>query len=256
MRTVRAFGFLSVLASVAMVGGGCQTSTKYVVPVDGPAATAGLPLALDIENRSGPVIVQLDTSLSAPVVTARPLKTGAQSWSAASYSEEAGRGVLRVLHSPNDAEPSMAGPTLLLVRTPMAEGVRIRAAGGAIELRGVAPASVEIESGAFGGAGGSVTFQTLGDVTGAVTISTTAGDVLYQVGSGSMGKLDVSAGGNGLASIVSRDAGFTGASAGATKFTGVLNKGENVVKLSTMSGNARVEIQPRAKVAGQKSSGQ
>ncbi len=236
--------FPVALATLLLAATGCQPSTRYQLKVDGQAATAGLPLALDIENRSGPVVIQLDTSLTAPVVSARPMQVGRQSWAAATYVEEAGRGVLRVLHSPNQAEPSMAGPTLLTIRTPQAEAIRVRSADSTVELRGVAPNSIEIENGAFGGAGGSVVVNTTGDIKGPVTITTTNGDIDFFVGPASTGKFDVSTASEGGVNLAGRDANWTGAAVSATKITGVLNKGENPVTLTTQRGSIRVRMLP------------
>lgn len=246
MPIIPAVRSLSLLASAAFLGllTGCQPSTRYQLALEGDAPSAGLPLALDVENRAGPVVIQMDTTLAAPVVTARPMKVGKQSWAAASYTEEAGRGVLRVLHSPNQAEPNMAGPTLLTIRTPQADAIRVRSADGTVELRGVAPGSIEIENGAFGGPGGSVVVNTLGAVAGPVTITTTAGDIEYRVGPESTGKFEASTSGGGVVTLVGRNAGFAGTSVSMTRITGALNKGENPVMLTTQRGNVRVEVLP------------
>lgn len=239
MQTVRS---VLVLALAALLAGGCQQDSRYRLAVDGPAATPGVPLALDVENRSGPVVLQLDTTLQSPEVFARSMKTGKPSWSAASYTEENGRGVLRVLNAPNEAEPTMQGSSMLMIRTPTVDAVRIRVAGGGVELRGVAPSSIEIESGAFGGPGGSVSVDTFGDITGAVNITTTSGQIDYHVGHGSAGKFEAASANGGVVSLRSRGAMFSSTALTQSRLSGVLNKGENDVKLTTQNGSVNIDI--------------
>lgn len=171
---------------------GCSASTKHRYAFD-LAPTSGV-LAVDVDNFRGNVEIRADPRIAKPEVIATPHAgnslgddqdaTLGSTWVEADIEEESARAVLRV-RSTSPRDNTGDHWVDLVVRVPRCDGVRILNTGGTVLVVG-ARGGTEITNHL-----GPVEFRTNEAVTEPVTITTTDGDVYYQVSNGSAGVFDL-----------------------------------------------------------------
>lgn len=195
---------LLLAAPLATVG--CSSDSAFMVDPVGPAIPAGAPLALDVENAFGSVNVVAAPRITEPTVEARlrtvqwtsntdPAAKGRDAWVSAETVEQGGRYILRILSDTPPAADGAAPPVQidLIVRLPACDGIMIRNAGGPVRVKG-ARGAVDIANGSPARPGGIVEYRTNHAIVDPVTITSTNHHVLYFVGPGSTGTLDLESG--------------------------------------------------------------
>jgi hypothetical protein len=171
---------------------GCAQSTEHRYAFE-LAPTTGA-LAVDVENFRGSVEVRADLRTDRPHVIATPHAGAALgeeqaaalagSWVSATLEEESARAVLHV-RGTSPRENTGDHWVNLVIRVPRCDGVRIRNTGGTVLVVGTR-GGTEIRNHL-----GAVEFRTNESVTDPVTITTTDGDIYFQVSSGSSGAFDL-----------------------------------------------------------------
>lgn len=205
MRTNAHFGVLVVVGLAAGLGGcgrsgwlgGGGGGGRFEVPVvsaKAPAAT-GVP-AVDVTNSRGSVVIEVDSSLKAPRVSAVTRAGAVPTWIGASMGVDHGRPVLRVLNT----DPRALGEFVdIRVLMPACGGVRVRNSEGPVRLSGVGGA-VDVETSLTGDARAiDVRMGSAADAP--IALRTDRGSVLLVAPTGSKGAVHARAatsGGNGV----------------------------------------------------------
>lgn len=232
-------GLIVVLAAL-MGGCGASRSHEYAFDI---APTTGM-LAVDVENFRGSVEVRADDRLDEARVEATShagLLTGDQAEAMvagmdvhAELVEEGARAVLRV-RSESDREDAGDHWVNIRVRVPRCEGVRIENRGGTVLVVGTGGGTMITNR------EGAIEFRTDQAMLDPVTLTTTDGNVYYQVPIGSKGRFDLE---TLSGSVWYRDsvAGTDETYSAPRLYQARLNEGENPVLARTSRGDISVWV--------------
>lgn len=252
MRTSVSIGALK-LGLVCIAGlvllGGCNRPVREAVEIGGATLGAGSAPMVDVVNPSGSVRVEVDERLTAPTVFARirpapgsqlePELAAAAVSVTAEASSEGDREVLRVRAEP-DPDAAETPRVHLVVRVPDTAGVTVRNAGGAVELIGVS-GPLDVENGYAGRPGGRIEVRAGEPVRGPVRLTTSEGPVFYQAPFGSTGRFDIRSA-HGPARFTAHSGTVEDVRVEESRWTGVLNGGQNPVELRSGRGLVRAHI--------------
>lgn len=207
------------------------------------------PLAVDVQNNRGTVLVLADPNVKSPVVKVRrgdrgklPRRdagTDIRGYVAASYAEEDGRGTLRVVGFSRDgAEPDPWARITIIA--PNVTGLRVINAGGVVEVEGVKGA-VEIQNRGLSDGQAPIRLRTAHTITEPVLLAATRGSVDARIGPASTGEVEaVSEGGT---ATVEADAGSTiGGNATTRMWRGTINGGANPIVLRAEGGSVVLRV--------------
>jgi len=212
------------------------------VTISDPANAAGkVAYAVHVDNRLGNVRVEVDPSLTRPVVTADikgKLGPEPAPWAAAALEPSTIAPVLRVLAAKPDAP---AIPTDITVRIPVCAGVTVRTVGGWIELNGVRGA-IEAESGSEVASGGPITITPGGPLDAPLLVRTPTGPVTLRLPRGSAGVLDAATERGNVEVNVHEGNAMTHAEAHASRWRGVLNGGTSDMRIWVGKGDIRIRV--------------
>ncbi len=257
MRT-RFFSVAILLA--ACVLGACRQAPRTAVPISGQSVRPDLTVDVEVTNWNGAVAIVADPRYRTPEVVSqvRRLSKGAPKTSElrSKVSVEAvsgienGRRLIRVRGEPREGTLESQVALDLEVRVARLQDVRVSTSGGLVNVSGFSGA-LTIVNGAEGRPGGRVLARTQAGITSPVSITTSAGDVIYKSGPGTTGAFDVLATGGtsqfeaqvGTVSQVRPDP-------SGTRYRAVLDGGANPIQLRTDKGSARVEIIENAGTSG------
>jgi hypothetical protein len=243
-----------VLILVALVLTGCGRGARIAAPIQGLEIAPDYGPTLDITNFRGSVTVEVDPRVERPEVIARVLpserrrlgerlrikdaelagKVNVQ----AESGLDGGRRRLTIVTTPTAEAPDIYVD--LTVRIAKTEGVSVRNTGGPVELVRVS-GPITVLNGVGGAEGGDVTVRTGSVMTNPVTLTTTRGDVLYQVGPGSTGIFDLATD-SGTAQFYVKMGRVAEARPEPSRYRAVLNEGSNPVTLRTGQGFVRVVV--------------
>jgi hypothetical protein len=250
---------LLILAALLVIPllAGCNRGARVGVPVAGLEVDQEFGPTVHVDNFSGSVTVIADPRVREPQVSARVRSQDRRStWSKrdvlnlvdvqADSSIENGRRTLRVVTSPiTETERVTVDVTVRVSRT---EGIRVVNAGGPVELVRVS-GPVTVLNGAGGAPGGDISLRTGAPMTAPVTLTTSAGNVLYQVGPMSSGAFELISE-DGRAEFYAKVGKITNVQPQESRYRAVLNDGTNSVLLRTGSGTARVVVIENADTYG------
>ncbi len=241
-----------VLLAAALALGGC-TGTPEWRTVELKDASGG-PLtgtpSVEVENVRGVVTVTIDPKIKTPEVRGyiypkpeltKPVREEAANDSTFGVQvvEANGRPLVKVHGAPPpDADDSAA--VEITVRLPACWGVTVRNAGGAVRLAGVA-GPITVENGFGSGVGGMVIVRTGVTMTDTVTLTTTSGDIYYQIPPTSTGRMDLKSL-KGPAELRAEGGRLTQVVPTYSWYQGVLNAGQNLVTLRSGKGMVRVTV--------------
>lgn len=236
-------GFLTSCALALAALGGCGSTQERAITLDLAPSTG--PLAVDIENFRGSVDLRaepgaerveiygfvkaderfdsakLDEVFGAVNVTAEVIEDGP-------------RGTLRVRSSSLREEDDHRVD--LVIRTPRCDGLRVVNEGGLVLAVNCAGATEVMNR------RGSVEIRTSRPMVDPVTITTTDGNIYYQVPPGSTGQFDLLTL-DGTTTFVDRTGNTSQSVPGARDaYAGALNDGTNPVVARTNNGDVRVWV--------------
>lgn len=252
---MRTFASISVvrLGAMCLVGlaflGGCNRPVRESVQIGGASLSAGSAPAVEVVNPNGSVRVEVDGRLAEPMVFARirpapgsqldPELAATFVSVSAEAADEGGREVLRV--RAEDAPDAPESPRVqLVVRLPDTSGVTVRNARGPVELIGVS-GPLDVESGYKGQAGGRVEVRAGEPMRVPVRLVTSDGPIFYQVPFGSTGVFDIRSE-EGPARFLAHSGTVENVRIEGSRWTGVLNRGENPVELRSGRGLVRAHV--------------
>lgn len=241
-----------LLSIVALLASGCSTAPDWRTIELKDAS--GIPLSaipsIEIENVRGVVTITVDPRITTPEVTGKvfanedmtkPVREEAVL--ASSFTAEVvqteGRPIVRVRGGPPE-DRLHASTVEISVRLAACWGVTVKNAGGAVRMAGVA-GPITVENGAGGGPGGMIIVRTGQTMSDAVKLTTTAGDIYYQIPPSSTGAMDVLSL-DGPATVRITGGRLTGVIPESSWYRGVLNGGRNPVVLRTGKGMARITV--------------
>jgi hypothetical protein len=228
--------------------GGCGRGAKVAVPLSGMEIAPDFGPTVDVTNFRGSVTVIADERAVTPSVSAkvRPLdrtfpmkgkELAAKANITADSGLEGGRRLLRVVSTPTGSDEVAVD---LVVRVARTEGVRVRNTGGTVELvRVLGP--ITVINGVGGASGGDIVVRTGEVMTDHVTLTTTEGDVVYQVGPGSTGAYYLETD-SGSAYFNAQMGTVTHVRPEPSKYRGVLNGGDNPITLRSGKGDVRAAV--------------
>jgi hypothetical protein len=254
--------FVKLACALSMCGvllvGGCHRSAAVKVPIEGLTIPREYAASIEVKNWRGNVQVYASDKYKAPEVFARvhPLdKTAPRNTNElrkmvlvrAVSSEEGGKRVLRVT---GDSTQNPPGPVSLdlHIRIPRAWGVHVTNAGGEVELVGIG-GPISVENGGPGKDGGEIQVRTGIPMKDAVTLTTTNGDVVYQIGPGSTGAIDLQAN-NGLTAVDSDAANVDNTVYQPDRWLGTLDHGNNPIVMRSGKGDVRIVVVENAATLG------
>ncbi len=258
----RSLGRLGLLG-IAVVGvvllGGCGVlgrGARVDVPLAGLEVDPEYGPTIDVSNFRGSVRVIADERAKTPTVSARVRRLdrslrlrdkelAQKATITADSGIEDGRRLLRVETAPTGEDEVAVD---LVVRIATTEGIRVRNAGGPVELVGI-QGPVTVINGVGGAAGGDVTVRTGEAMTDHVNLVTTDGTVLYQVGPGSSGAFYLETD-SGKAEFYAKIGKVTEARPSVSTYRAVLNSGDNPISLRSGDGNVRVVVLQNAGTYG------
>jgi len=254
-----------VWAGVCVLLMGCTSGAKKaMVPIEGPRLGPEYGTRVEVENWRGPVTVVANRRAAGATVRAWTRKDkeaareagvpapktaelrGLVSVKAVS-GFEGGKPVLRVTSRPTD-RPTPGAYTQLEVEVPAVQGITVRTAGGDVFVDGVS-GPVTVENGTGPRDGGDVQVRTGAAMTDPVSLSTTGGHVLYQVGPGSTGRFDLLSE-KGVAEFTSLLGSVNGVRYERDRWRGVLDGGENAVVLHSARGDVVARVMQNAGTYG------
>jgi hypothetical protein len=259
-RLLQRLPLIAMLTLVAALGWGCRVGNAGAhreVLIAGAATPPDreADLAVDVQNHRGSVRVYVDPRYKQPRVRALRVPPGGvrpdrdrraapdpgpqAGWAAAELLVIEGRGTLRVL-AEQPFEDYADWATLIEIRLPRCNGVRVRNSGGLVELVNVQGA-IDVDNGPPGTAGGSIALRTRHTIVDPLALHTPQGDITVRVGPNSAFALDASTR-SGRVDVVAR--GYTATDALIERFSwaGKVNSGESPAVLTTGSGNVTVEL--------------
>jgi hypothetical protein len=238
---------LALLLPLAMLG--CNRGARVDAPIRGLEVAPDFGPTLDITNFRGSVRVEVDPRIKTPTVTARvrpdvrsfrtkKAELAAKVQVQADSAIENGRRVLRVTSAPTGEADDVSVD--LVVRVAASEGAHVRNTGGPVNLVRIS-GPISVINGLGGGDGGDVTVRTGSAMTAPVTLTTSQGNVLYQIGPGSSGDFDLQTDA-GAAEFYAKIGRVAEARPEPTRYRGLLNDGNNPVSLRSGQGNVRVVV--------------
>jgi hypothetical protein len=235
----------TVLLAAAILLGGCTA----VPPPGTPLTIAGLPpsahgpVAVDISNTCGAVMLDVDPRAAAPRIHIatrhKPASLNDQPWLAASFEPAEPHPVLRILAAdPNGPAKDATDPVYLYVTVPGCAGIRIRNSGGPVLVRG-ASGAVDIQNGSPVTPGGEVEVIFVDPLDAPVLISTSTGPLRVDIPRASRGLLRLESGTGEVTFEAPRDT-VTRVHADAFLHECSLNDGEHEVRLIASQGSVRL----------------
>jgi hypothetical protein len=239
---------IGVAACLLAVAPGCNTMKKRPTAVAAPADGWTTPAAIDIENFNGSVTVIVDPTVTEVKPT---VKTRASVWIVDAVRKQAidsikvttrtidqeGRAVyvLRTSTSWNNPKEVWVN---LTIRMPRCDGVRVFNRGGDVRLSGVTGA-IQVDNGEYADRTGGIEVRTDADMSDPVALITNSGNVVYQVGGGSVGEYTLDAeGGDEMFDSNNIAPGMVHTNGSVT--TASIGEGSNAVLLKTGKGSATV----------------
>ncbi|MBX3378848.1 MAG: hypothetical protein KF805_02035 [Phycisphaeraceae bacterium] len=238
--------------AVALAPVGCA-SKVIEVPIAGLEVLEHTPtIAVDADNIRGAVLIRVNPRLTAPRVTANagtkrgePLENSeGVKWAKAQITENDGRAILTVRSVPGSVEEGQPEAWVQLkIEIPSCDGIRVKNSDGAIEVRGVNGA-INIDNGGAGRPGGSVYVEVGKPNTSPIIVNTERGDIDLILPTDSTGKVELISGSGALAAIVAWTGQVTNSSIKPGLYTGILNWGENPIRLKTVDGQVRMHVGP------------
>jgi hypothetical protein len=230
------------------------------VTISGEAPAAGAPVAVDIQNHAGSVIVEIDDRLEAPVIEAGVLRprdaarsampeTDAHGAISAVYIPSADAGspsnasTLRIAARLDESYPADAG-VALRVRVPRCDGLNIANNAGPIVILGT-DGAVTAQNGTATGEGGRIEFRTSHPLRDPVALITTQGRISAVIdpeGAGTF-ELDTERGQSIFGSAYGTQ---TGVAPGVRSYRGTWNGGRNPFVARTGDGDIQVFVKPEA----------
>lgn len=239
----------ATFTAAAFVIAGCSDRTQ-IVEVSGPAPGRDVPLAVDVTNTNGSVLLRVDPRLTEPHVTfevhAANVKTetkrtviDTQGTTVARGVEKDGRYVLTVEAKCERGSPDRPFVDVEIL-VPRCDGLYVRNSGGPVELVGVSGA-VQVENGVGGEAGGRIEVRTAAPMHEPVRLVTSHGPIYFQVGPDSSGQFDLTAE-DGDTEFRAYVGSVTGAQNYNDHCTCTLNGGENTVTLRSRRGVVRALV--------------
>ncbi|MBL8759977.1 MAG: hypothetical protein JNL50_01625 [Phycisphaerae bacterium] len=252
MRLARSVSILAAL-SLALVGG-CTSSTRASrVEITGSSLSSSGPLAVDVDNHAGDVRIEVDPTLTVPVVEAYAYDQSASPneeertgkvgpWVGASRQVGEGGTVLRVLSVRNPEYPRAVGVRIVV---PSCAGVRVVNGGGNVIVRGVTGA-VDIKndgvSGRWASLSGRVEVTTAGALSGPVRLESSVGDVELVCGGDSDMAFEGKAEGKGQVVVHAGSTRLGWLYRDPGQVTGVLKNGTYHVQLTSRDGRAVLRL--------------
>lgn len=234
------------IGALTLVVGGCASQMVKVTherAVVMPAGTVGA-MAVDVSNACGSVEVRVDPRWKEPRVewfaigdvpeASRGTET---EWVATDVAVDQGRAVLRVLGSELDGRRV---PVRVLVMIPACAGVRVRNSEGPVKLMHVSGA-VDVVNGLQGASGGHVVVVVDGATTEPISVTSADGNVSVSLARGSRGNVSLTAP-VGRVSMKGGKEGLRNVRVEKSKWTGIVNGGENAVALHADDGHAELVI--------------
>ena len=232
------------------------------VEITGDAPAVGAPVAVDIHNHAGSVIVEVDDRLTAPEVKAnliRPKDLGshtipredAADTVTATYETATGPGVpgnaatLRIkcrLVGDYPTDSAIA----LRVRIPRCDGLSIVNNAGPIVIIGT-DGAVTAQSGVTTGFGGRIEFRTSHPLRDPVALITTQGRISAVIDPEGAGRFELATE-DGQASFGSAYGIQTDVSPGMRSYRGVWNGGQNPFVARSARGDVSVLVKPDAEM--------
>ncbi len=248
----------SALLLVVALLAGCQRSAVVKVPIEGLKIPREYAAMIDITNWRGNVqVVASDRYREAEVrARARALDKSAPRASEvlrktvsvrAVSVEEGGKRILRVTGA-SASEPPAPVSLDLQILIPRVWGVQVTNSGGEVELVGVA-GPITVNNGAPGREGGDIQLRTGIPMTEAVSLATTEGGVLYQVGPGSTGNLDLQTT-EGMPQVEAKVGKIDRIKCQNGRWRGSLENGSNQVSLRSDKGEVRILLLENAGTYG------
>lgn len=255
MREVNFRGIWLLAALAAALGllasGGCAGGRRVrsSVPISGPELVDGSRPMIDVSNWNGSVRILAKENYDKASVTAKLYRASRKDVSRSGLSDattvtaeslvENGRPVLRIRSSTTLPNPDRARARLIIC-VPDCDGVKVRNAGGIVELRHVAGA-IDVQNGVGSGPGGRIELWTAKPMTEPVTLTTNGGIVLYQIAPRSTGRFDMTAV-NGQAAMEAYGGDVRAQTTTYDRFVGTLNGGENPVTLTSRNGSVWARV--------------
>jgi hypothetical protein len=206
--------------------------------------------SIDVENVRGIVTIIVDPKTKTPYVGGRvypdpdltkPIREQAADESTFTAEVVAGDAgpVVRVRATP-PAEALDTANVEITIHLASCYGVTVRNAGGAVRMEGVA-GPITVENGWGGVPGGMVIVRTGQTMTEAVTLTTTDGDIYYQIPPTSTGTLDLLSL-EGPADLRAEGGRLTQVRPEYSWYRGILNAGNNPIVLRSGKGMVRVTV--------------
>ncbi len=253
---MRQFGRFAVL-SVLLTCVGCTQTAVIKVQVEGLKIPREYPAFVEVSNWNGGVQIVASDRITEPEVRAQTralTRVKGRNTDAlrklgtvrAVSSEDGGKRLLKVTGGIEGNDPTVALD--LQIRMPRAAGIRVINSGGEVEVVG-AGGPVFVENGTPGRPGGDIQFRSGIPITEAVTLTTTEGKVLYQIGPGSTGDLDLQTV-QGTPEVESTAGTIDGIRFTALRWRGTLEKGANPVRIRSDKGDIRVLVMKDAGTYG------
>lgn len=228
------------------VGLGSCSGTPPVgyVPVTGEGASlSDFPLAIDVQNHRGSVLIRVDPDVHQPTVIAvaegvSGMATHAE-WAAASLALDEGRPVLRVLSMPG-AEGGADTPVEIRITVPSCGGVRVVNNDGPVMLKGVGGA-IEVQNSLSARGGDAIVLETTRGLTDPVLLVADMGNVRVNVGPASQCSLIASAP-EGTVIVDGGNAAVWNAKYEKRVWTGTVNAGTSEFRITANSGDVMFRI--------------
>lgn len=263
---MRTFSVLcSGLMGIALMAAGmsgCNSTRNLRRGPQGTVTIANLPPApepsrvppppmvwtLDVLNAQGAVTVHVDPAVVLPVVTVRAPelqdRTNPALWVASEALEEDGKRLLRVAAMGPEDQKNVS--LYLSITIPASDGVRVRNAGGAVELWDIS-GKVDVESGDAVSKGSSILVKTRSPLTAGVRAVTNTGDVRVFCGEQSSGLVDVrGARVNVVTPALGKGGQLTGVKHDATAFAARIGASEAPIEIKSAKGLADLRFDQKA----------
>lgn len=241
-RSVLILASIAAFLTTGTLGGCTRLRASQAVTVENlqNVSNDGLPLALDVQNARGTVSIWVDPTK--PLAVWAAVKGGSGSdhkpdWIAASVVQDNGRPVLRVLSSAAADQPK---PTTIRIRVPSCAGLRVRNAGGLIDVKGVTGA-IDIQNAMDFGTPEAVRVVAGAPITAPIGVHTNFGNISVRLPLGSTGTARVySLEGQSL--IDGAKTTLTEVLTNRTQITCVIMGGTNAIDIGTDKGVAQLVI--------------
>jgi hypothetical protein len=241
-RTLLACSF----AIAALIGGCSSEKTRYdpSVSLEGEPLAASATLTLDVQNDSGSVTIVTSSRVDAPRITAR-LRSEVGSrfdvpdrHSVIATLTPGDRPMLRVTNVPKGAPAGLLTDIRIVV--PRAGDVTVRNGGGGVSVTG-ATGRVNVDNGFSSARGGDVELRFAVPISEEIQVTTPSGGVLVVAPKQSRGLLDLITD-DGQAGMYAASEHVDDVRSQRSRFSGILNRGENIVSLRSGRGRVRLVI--------------